>query len=137
MQLASLEEDYWQLRNGEVSHRNNEDTFWIPTLDARKSLKIGDAAKVILDIEVKNSNGEIHVESERSYVIVSELVSDKFIGILDFQPSCIAPDEADVYLGFGVEISFAAEHVIDIDRPPQEYIDWQLGQKPEGTWSRN
>ena len=51
-------------------------------------------------------------------------MSDKFIGIPNFQLSGIAPDEADVYLGFGVEIPFTAEHVIDIDRPPQEYINW-------------
>ncbi|MFB9216529.1 hypothetical protein [Vibrio sinaloensis] len=137
MRLASIEEDYWQLRNGEESHRNNPETFWIPTLDARKSLKIGDAAKIILEIEFEDENGDVYVESERGYVIVSELVSDKFIGILDFQPSCIAPDESGVYLGFGVEIPFSVEHVIDISRPPQSYIDWQLGQKPERRWSRN
>jgi hypothetical protein len=41
------------------------------------------------------------------------------------QPRCIVPDEVDVPLGFGVEILFSAAHMIDIERPPQEYIDWQ------------
>ncbi|MGF1850826.1 hypothetical protein L4C44_02920 [Vibrio satsumensis] len=136
MQLANFTEDYWQLRNGEICHRDNPKTFWIPSLDNRKDLQVGDAAKVILEIECKDDNGSVHIESERGYVIVSEIVMDKFIGILDFQPSCIDPEEVDVYLGFGVEIPFGVEHVIDIDRPPKDYVDWQLGQKPEKCWYR-
>ncbi|NMT19256.1 hypothetical protein HKA99_33435, partial [Vibrio parahaemolyticus] len=60
----------------------------------------------------------------------------KFIDILDFQPCCVEVNEESVYLGFGVEIPFSLEHIIDIDRPPQDYIDWQLGQKPEKVWYR-
>ncbi|MDF5149474.1 hypothetical protein P3648_25405, partial [Vibrio parahaemolyticus] len=76
------------------------------------------------------------IESERGYLIVSEIVGDKFIDILDFQPCCVEVNEESVYLGFGVEIPFSLEHIIDIDRPPQDYIDWQLGQKPEKVWYR-
>ena len=69
MQLANLKEDYWQLRNGEEAHRDNPDTFWIPDIEKRKSLKIGDAAKVILEIECEDENGDIFVEGERGYVV--------------------------------------------------------------------
>lgn len=136
MQLATFENDYWQLRNGEDSHAKNPDNFWIPKNEERKSLKVGDAAKLIIEIECEKEDGSIFIESERGYVIVSEVLNDKYIGILDFQPVCIDKDAENVYLGFGVEIPFSSEHVIDIDRPPEDYIKWQLGQKPERLWYR-
>jgi hypothetical protein len=42
-----------------------------------------------------------------------------------------------VYLCFGAEIPFRAEHVIDIDDPPTEHVEWQLGQSPERRWPRD
>jgi hypothetical protein len=137
LRLANSKEDYWELRNGEKSHAEHPDTFWIPELSDRQSLKRGDAAKLIFDIECEDENGNLTIESERIYVIVSEVVGDKYIGILDSQPVCIDKDQDGVYLGFGVEIPFSSEHVIDIDRPPEDYIEWQLGQPPERTWPRN
>lgn len=136
MKLANFEDDYWQLRNGEESHKASPETFWIPTIEQRKALKIGDAAKVILEIECQDDDGEIIVEGERGYVIVSEIVGDKYIGILDFQPVCIEKGQDDIYLCFGAEVPFSHENVIDIDRPPEDYIKWQLGQKPERIWHR-
>ena len=136
MQLATLERDFWQLRNGEDSHRQNPDTFWIPALEKRRALKVGDAAKIILEIECEDENGKVTIEGERGFVIVSEIVGDRYIGILDFQPACIETGQDDVYLCFGAEIPFSHEHVIDIDRPPDDYIEWQLGQKPERRWHR-
>lgn len=136
MRLASFKEDYWELRNAETYHEANPDTFWMPDLNDRKSLKRGDAAKLIFDIECEDENGNIIIEGERIYVIVSEVVGNKYIGILDSQPLCIDKDQEGVYLCFGAEIPFSTEHVIDIDRPPEDYIEWQLGQPPERKWPR-
>jgi len=136
MELATFENDFWQLRDGEEAHAKNPDTFWIPTLEERKSLKVGDAAKLAIEIECEKEDGSIITECERGYVIVSEILNDNYIGILDYQPICIDKDADDVYLGFGVEIPFSHEHVIDIDRPPDDYIEWQLGQKPDKYWYR-
>lgn len=136
MELASFEKDYWQLRDGERSHEAHPETFWIPSLDARSSLKVGDAAKIILEIECEDEDGTISIESERGYVIVSEVVGNQYIGILDFQPLCVDKDQENVYLCFGAEIPFSPEHVIDINRPPDDYIEWQLGMKPERIWQR-
>ena len=69
-------------------------------------------------------------------MIVSEIIGSQYIGILDFQPACIERDQDDIYLCFGAEIPFSFEHVIDIDTSPEEYIEWQLGQKPERTWHK-
>ncbi|MCW7552674.1 hypothetical protein NX722_08455 [Endozoicomonas gorgoniicola] len=136
MQLAKFKEDYWQLRNGEECHKEHPETFWIPSLEERQNLKVGDAAKVIFEIECETEDGEIIIEGERGYLIVSEVIEDKYIGILDFQPLCIDKEDDDVYLQFGAEIPFSTEHVIDIDRPPEDYIKWQLSMKPERVWYR-
>jgi len=135
MELATFEKDFWQLRSGEKSHEENPDSFWMPELEERKSLKIGDAAKLIFDIESEDEEGKVHVEGERIYVIVSEIIDDFYIGILDSQPATFEVTD-ETYLCFGAEIPFKAEHIIDIDRPPEDYIEWQLGQKPERIWYR-
>jgi hypothetical protein len=135
MRLASSEIDYWQLRSGVDSHKENPDKFWIPDEEKRINLKVGDAAKLIFDIEGENDDGSLEVVGERIYVIISEVIGEYYIGILDSQPSCIDPSD-DFYLGFGVEVLFTAEHIIDIDRPPDDYIKWQLDQKPEKYWER-
>ena len=69
------------------------------------------------------------------WVIISEKIGDTYIGILDNQPVCFDPAD-NFYLSFGAEIPFLAEHIIDIDNPPQDYVDWQLSQKPEHVWPR-
>lgn len=94
-----------------------------------------ESAIIAFDIERKNGDGSTDMVGERIYVIVSDVVGDFYIGILDSQPLCVDPRD-DFYLGFGVEVPFTHEHVIEIDRPPEEYIEWQLGQKPEKTWPR-
>ena len=94
MELATFEKDHWQLRNGEEAHRNNPESFWIPEIGKRKNLKIGDAAKLIFDIECEDEDGGVVIEGERGFVIVSEIAGDKYIGILDFQPACIDKDDS-------------------------------------------
>ena len=135
MELATLEKDYWTLRSAEECHADNPDTFWIPDLKDRESLNVGDAAKLIFDIESQDEQGKLIIQGERIYVIVSQIIDDYYIGILDSQPASFEPSET-AYLCFGAEIPFQAEHVIDINRPPDEYIEWQLGQEPERLWYR-
>jgi hypothetical protein len=134
MRLPSIKTDYWELRSAEASHAKYGDDFWLPPLEERQNLKRGQAARLIFDIEVDNE-GTIEVQGERMYVIVSEKIGDTYIGILDNQPAC-SDFEDDVYLRMGVEVPFLAEHVIDIENPPQDYVEWQLGQKPERIWPR-
>ena len=135
MRLASFERDSWQLRSGEESHRAHPDRFWIPPLEQRQSLRRGQAAKLIFDIEAEEENGTVSVQGERMWVVVAEKVGDIYLGILDNQPACLERSD-DVYLRFGAEVPFRAEHVIDIGDPPPEYVEWQLGQPPERRWPR-
>ena len=136
MRFASREIDFWELRSAEASHKANPDTFEIPSQSDLASLKRGQAARLILDIESADENGDTQIQGERMWVIVSECLEDAYIGILDNQPASIEPAE-DVYLCFGAEIPFTKAHVIDIGNPPTEYVEWQLKQKPERIWPRS
>lgn len=49
------------------------------------------------------------------WVIVSEVIGDSYIGILDSKPATVEPED-DVYLVFGAEIPFKSEHIAGIRR---------------------
>ena len=134
MRQPSIKTDYWELRSAEASHAKYGDKFWIPPLEERQNLKRGQAARLIFDIEA-DKDGEPKISGERMWVIVSEKIGGTYIGILDNQPACIDPDDG-FYLQFGVEVPFQAEHIIDVDAPPQDYADEVLSQTPERTWPR-
>jgi hypothetical protein len=134
MRQPTIKTDFWELRSAEKSHAKYGDNFWIPDLEQRQSIQRGQAARLLFDIEIDNE-GKLEIEGERMWVIVSEKIGDIYIGILDNQPAC-SDFEDEVYLCLGAEIPFLAEHVIDIDTPPQEYANWQLSQNPERIWPR-
>lgn len=135
MRLANMETDYWRLLSGEERHAINPDSFWIPERVRREILSRGDAVKLMFEIEGVNDKGEIERGVERMWVIVAEKIGAIYIGILDNQPASVEPSD-DSYLCFGAEVPFCAEHVIDIARPPDAYIEWQLNQEPERGWPR-
>lgn len=130
--LATLAGQGWCLRDALEAHKANPEGFWIPEEDARQNLDRGDAAYLIFDIECVDEFGDTYVQGERIYVLVSErLDGGHYLGLLDNTP--VSVDEAH-YLKFGVEIVFGPQHIIDIARPPEDYIEWQLGQAPERKW---
>jgi hypothetical protein len=59
MRLPCLNTDGWELRSGEAAHSAHPDTFWMPPLEERQNLKIGQAARLIFDIEVEDEQGDI------------------------------------------------------------------------------
>ncbi|HSI64234.1 MAG TPA: hypothetical protein VLE43_13995 [Candidatus Saccharimonadia bacterium] len=136
MRLPTFERDFWQLRSGEESHRDHPETFALPPLEQRQSLRRGQAAKLIFEIETEDENGKVVLTGERMWVIVAERKGEMFIGILDCQPACMAPEDT-AYLRFGAEVPFTAEYVIEIAEPPPSYVEWQLSQPPERIWPRD
>jgi hypothetical protein len=135
MRLASRTVDFWELRSAEESHAQHPDTFWIPSREERENLQRGQAARLIFDIESIDDAGQVQLQGERMWVVVSERCGGLYVGILDNQPASVEPGEK-VYLYFGAEVPFGPEHVIDIGDPPAEYVEWQLGQQPERRWPR-
>ncbi len=134
MRQPSLKTDHWELRSAEKSRAKYGEDFWIPSIEARQAVRPGQAARLIFDIETDNE-GEIEIGGERIWVIVSQKIGDTYIGILDNQPACLVPADT-FYLSLGVEIPFQAEHIIDIDTPPQDYAEEVLSQAPVRNWPR-
>lgn len=122
--LATFEENYWELRSGEESHKENPENFWIPDLKARENLKRGNAVKLIFDFEGYNENGTLEIGGERMWVIVKDKIEDFYLGILDNQPAGIE----EGFLDKNSEVYFKAEHIIDIGYPPKDFLEERFGK---------
>jgi hypothetical protein len=135
MRFPKIDVDYWTLISGEARHRASPATFMIPSLDERRSLQQGDAAKLIFEIESEDEVGEISRDYERMWVVVSEVRPLYFIGRLTNMPiGC--ERESSFYLTEGVEVPFLPEHVIEIDRPPKAFLDTLFSESPKKRWPR-
>lgn len=55
MREPDIEVDGWCLEDGEALHREAPDTFWIPDLERRETLKPGDLVKLVFRISVDNN----------------------------------------------------------------------------------
>ena len=135
MRRPTLEHDYWALVSGESRHTESLGRFWIPSLTERQSLKIGQAAKLIFEIETENEKGEIERDNERMWVVVSEIAAPYFIGRLINKPVSI-DENSNFYLQQDVEVPFLPEHVIDIDQPPQAFLNALFSEEPKNVWPR-
>ena len=135
MRLPSLERDYWGLVSGEARHAESSESFWIPALSERQSLKVGQVAKLIFEIESENERGEVERNYERMWVVVLEIASPYYIGRLINKPATVDETE-EFYLSLGAEVPFLPEHVIDIDQPPEEFLKTLFSEKPRNVWPR-
>ncbi len=135
MRFPTLEDNFWHLISGEEMHDLHPDTFWIPDPERRATLKRGDAAKLIFEVEAEDpGDGTVERTRERMWVIVSEALDDGYIGVLDSDPTTFDTDE--FYLAEGVEVPFRPEHVIGVDRPPDEYVEARFRSAPKRSWPR-
>ena len=121
--MASIESDGWQLLSAEERQAQHPTTFEIPDAEARKSLRPGDAAKLLFEIETKEFNRVIDRGVDRMWVIVLARVGDRYRGVLDSEPG-----QADgLQLHEGDEITFGPEHVAEIGHPPRTYLVEKYG----------
>lgn len=84
MELPSYEKDHYVLDNGEEVHREFPDSFLIPELSKRESLKPGDIVKLIFRMEQTKGSDDISVE--RMWVNVTEVNVPFYKGTLDNEP---------------------------------------------------
>jgi hypothetical protein len=129
MREPDIAVDGWCLEDGEAYHLEAPDTFWIPDRDRRENLQPGDFAKLIFRISVDNPEQPDAVE--RMWVLVRERVTGGYLGVLDNDPDAIA--ENDEFWS-GVELPFAARHVININ-PRDEKSIASAQQAPKRKWS--
>ena len=105
-QLSTLEADGWELDDGEAIAKAHPDTFWIPPLQQRQSLKTGTIVKLLFRIETRDEGTESAVE--RLWVRVDERSGSYYLGTLDNDPVC------ESALKCGARVVFEVRHVIDI-----------------------
>ncbi len=130
----TFDEDGWKLESGERRHADFPDSFQIPAREERENLRPGLGAKLIFAIQVEEEDGALTIDTERMWVVVTEIVDGGYLGLLDNQPSCLDPD-GEQYLVQGAEIPFRAEHVIDIDLIPQDALE-RMSLTPTRLWPR-
>jgi hypothetical protein len=135
MRLPTLDRDYWGLVSGESRHSEYRDSFRIPPLSERQTLKVGQAAKLIFEIETENERGEFERGCERMWVVVSDIATPYFIGRLTNTPASVDED-SDFYLKQDVEVPFLPEHVTDIDQPPEAFLNALFSESPKNAWPR-
>ena len=91
------------LDDGEVIHRDNPKSFFIPSRMQRENLLPGELVKLIFRITVGPKT-----DIERMWVIVKARTDGAYVGTLDNDPFCTTE------LKSGHEIQFGPEHVIQI-----------------------
>jgi hypothetical protein len=84
--VGSLETDGWTLASAEDRHAANPETFLIPSLEARASLRPGDAAKLLFEIETWENGQVVDRGIDRMWVIVKSRAGDRYRGVLDNDP---------------------------------------------------
>ncbi len=85
MELPSYDIDHYELDDGEAIHREYPDSFWIPELKNRESLRVGDLVKLIFRMEETKGSDDVSVE--RMWVEITEIYSPFYKGKLDNDPS--------------------------------------------------
>ena len=131
MREPDFHADGWCLDDGEDRHREAPETFWIPDLQQREALQPGDLVKLIFRISVNDDEEPVSVE--RMWVIVRGRVGGNYFGILDNDPFGI--EENDEFW-HGIEVPFAARHVIDIN-PANEITRAKAAEPPTRPWPRD
>lgn len=114
----TIEKNEWALISAEERAAAAPDTFQIPPRPVRESLSVGEAAKLLFDIETRKDGQFVDRGVHRMWVIVKAKTEEGYIGVLDNDPSAaenLRLHERDL-------VVFGPEHVADIGRPPRDYI---------------
>ncbi len=120
---TTIAADGWTLLSAVERATSTPEHFVIPPESHRSALGVGDAAKLLFDIETRDNGQVIDRGVERMWVIVKSKTSDGFVGVLDNDPGAAGA----LNLVEGDLISFRAEHVTDIAKPPRDYIVSKYG----------
>ena len=123
--FSTIERDGWTILSGERRHALHPETFWIPDRAAREGLFPGDAVQLLFDIETQDAGRVVDRGVDRLWVIVKRRVGDQYYGVLDSDPG----RAESLSLRPGVEVIFAPEHVIAIERPPEGYVQAKYGAR--------
>ena len=119
----TLEKDGWTLLSAEERAAIAPDMFSLPSRSSRESMKAGEAAKLLFDIETRANGNVVDRGTERMWVIVKSKTADGYVGILDNDPGVAD----NLNLHEGDLVVFGPQHICGIDTPPREYIVEKYG----------
>ena len=105
MRLPSFDVDHYTLDDGEEIHKENTDTFLIPSAHDRENLKKGDIVKLIFRMEQRDVE---ELSIERMWVIVTDVKRGGYVGKIDNDPV------GEVFLKADDSVEFESKHVIQI-----------------------
>lgn len=93
----------WKLENVALIAKESPYTFYLPSEEVIKQLKIGDVVKLMFNCEVENDQGW---SAERMWVEITSREGGQFQGFLDNDPYYIPDIKA------GDELSFNPHHIM-------------------------
>ena len=105
MELASFEKQKYELDDGEQLHEEAPETFYIPELEQRQNLKVGDCVKLVFRMDQPFKD---HISVERMWVEITEIKDEFYIGYLDNDP------QGEVLVECGDTVVFQSRHIIAI-----------------------
>jgi uncharacterized protein YegJ (DUF2314 family) len=105
MKLATYDDDTYELDDGEQMHEDAPETFYIPSLDQRHSLRVGDCVKLVFRMAQPNTD---ILSVERMWVEITEVKESYYKGFIDNDP------QGDVKVKCGDIAIFQPKHVIAI-----------------------
>jgi hypothetical protein len=116
--FASIAEDGWTLVSAEARHNEHPESFSIPGRIERESLRTGDAAKLLFDIETREAGRVVDRGVDRLWVIVKGREGIHYVVVLDSDPGIAW----GLTLRPGTEVVFGPEHIVEVDHPPKRYV---------------
>lgn len=114
----------WTLLSAEARRASHPD-FVLPSLDERMSVGVGQAVKLLFDIETREDGQVVDRGVDRMWVIVRRRAGGRYVGVLDSDPG----RAENLLLRPGDEVEFGPEHITDIDSPPREYVMRKYGAR--------
>ena len=96
----------WKLTDSEQLSKQHKYTFYKPSREITKNLKVGNIVKLTFEFDSSNSE---HPSAERMWVEITEINGEKFKGELDNHPFYLH----ELYVGD--ELVFEHKHIIDHD----------------------
>jgi hypothetical protein len=121
--FTNIKDDGWALISAETRHAESSASFEIPPRDVRYSLRKGDAAKLLFDMETREGGIVIDRGVDRMWVIVIGREESLYVGTLISDPGVAK----GLNLRPGDELVFRPEHVCAVDRPPDAFLVAEFG----------
>ena len=121
---SDIETNGWALVSAVDRNKAFPDSFTIPSEERRNSLKRGEAAQILFDIETRDNGVVVDRGIDRMWVIVVSVLADGYRGVLDSDPGTAE----NLKLCRGDLVEFRADHICKVDQPPADFLREEYGQ---------